>query len=457
MELDVVLTPYPDGDSVGKLEVRLAARGLAGKVGEPLLYFNTETVGIPCCPPQHLHIEDEAGELEMQTARRERYPMISTDYLPKRDVRGALEVFYTVVPRVVPATYRSSPYFDFRAEPGGANGPGKAFLPNLPGFDGEMALRWDLTHMPETCRAACAWGEGDVRVKGDTAQLDNAYFAVGDLRAVTDGEFGFYWFGQPGFDLEQVADFTKTLFGHMQKVFMDDRDNYRIFARRNPFVGGGGTALFRSYLFGYGTEGTDAEKLKNLLAHEMVHNWPHVDDSTVYGSGTWYNEGTAEYYSVLLPHRCGLMDAEAARGQLQKRLDEYYVNPYHTWGNVEAARRNWSDRRAQRMAYGRGILYVAHVDGAVRRATGGRKSLDDVVRQLALLHRTGHEPTNEDFLDAVKAQSGLDFGEDLDFMAKGGHLAPDPDAFDGLFRFEEKWMAEEETGCTVTGYRAALK
>lgn len=38
----------------------------------------------------------------------------------------------------------------------------------------------------------------------------------------------------------------------------------------------------------------------------MVHNWPQLNDNP-YGVTTWYSEGTAEYYSVLLPLRLGLM------------------------------------------------------------------------------------------------------------------------------------------------------
>ena len=69
----------------------------------------------------------------------------------------------------------------------------------------------------------------------------------------------------------------------------------------------GGTALYRSYLFGWNTtQPCSLEDKKTILAHEMVHNWPQLNDNP-YGVTTWYSEGTAEYYSVLLPLRLGLM------------------------------------------------------------------------------------------------------------------------------------------------------
>lgn len=459
MKLFVTLKPYPAGDSIEKMDVTLCVDGLAAKKGEALFHFNTQTVKVPCAPPQRLLLADAQGEIAVDASGREHFPILSTDYAPVRDVAGNWQLSYTVTPRVLPEDFRYGPYFDFRAEPGGVNGPGKSFLPNIPAFNGEMSVHWDFSLMPQGCKAACAWGEGDFTIEGDTSLMDNAYYAFGDLHSVTQGEFGFYWFTQPSFDLNAVAEYTRTLFGYMQEVFRDDKENYRIFTRRDPFErSGGGTALYRSYMFGYSAiNGVTEDHLKNLLAHEMVHNWPHINDSTNYGSGTWYNEGTAEFYSIMLPYRLGLVDAEFTREQVAQRLDAYLANPLCTMDSVQAAKLNWSDRRAQRMAYGRGVMFVANVDAMIRAATDGKKSMDDVVRDLVVMHREGKEPYNEDFLASALRISGLDLTAQLESMSSGVQFAPDDACFDGLFTFTPKQLAQADTGKIVTGYDVTLR
>ena len=145
----------------------------------------------------------------------------------------------------------------------------------------------------------------------------------------------------------------------------------------------GGTALYRSYLFGTGIQLSHvALKIKKaILAHEMVHNWPQLNDNP-YGVTTWYSEGTAEYYSVLLPLRLGLMTDDEAILELQKRTDAYYSNPTRVLGDEEAAAICWKDRRAQRLVYGRGMIFVINIDIMIRKATNGAHSIDDVVLDI---------------------------------------------------------------------------
>ena len=81
-------------------------------------------------------------------------------------------------------------------------------------------------------------------------------------------------------------------------------------------------------MFGWNdSQPVSVEEKQNLLAHEMVHNWPHLNDNP-YGVTTWYAEGTAEYYSIMIPLRNGLITAAEALAEIQKRTDAYYTNPH---------------------------------------------------------------------------------------------------------------------------------
>ena len=62
-----------------------------------------------------------------------------------------------------------------------------------------------------------------------------------------------YWLSDPPFDAPAAAKMIDRLFGYVATFFHDEGGSYRVFVRKNPYKGGGGTALARSFLFAYGT------------------------------------------------------------------------------------------------------------------------------------------------------------------------------------------------------------
>jgi len=243
----------------------------------------------------------------------------------------------------------------------------------------------------------------------------------------------------------------------MQVFFRDSDPIYRIFVRKDPFTTSGGTALYRSYMFGWNdTQTFTVEERQFILAHEMVHNWPSLNDDP-YGITTWYSEGTAEYYSVMLPMRMGLLLPEKAMEEIQRRTDQYYTNPTRHMENMEAAQICWQDRRAQRLAYGRGFIFLANVDVQMRKATDGKCCLDDVVLEILEMDRRKETLGNEVFLGLVKQFSGLDVTEQWEQMCNGGHIVPMKDCFDAHYTVAEKWMSEADTGKRVISYQWSVR
>jgi predicted metalloprotease with PDZ domain len=108
---------------------------------------------------------------------------------------------------------------------------------------------------------------------------------------VPGGPFSMYWFSSPPFDAPAVAASIESFYGFAARFFEDSGGTYRVFIRRNPFRGGGGTALRRSFMFGWGTGRTQTtSELQGLLAHEITHNWPRLDGAD-HGATAWYTEG----------------------------------------------------------------------------------------------------------------------------------------------------------------------
>lgn len=453
----ITLKPYENGETITRLDVTMEFdTPECGENGE-LCRIMLTGYSVPGCDPQVFEASDRLGEIPYTTCEVKEYPYEYKVYHVTRPVEGALCVRCTIYPREYKPDHRCGPYFDFKAEAGGANASGLVLLPEFKGYEGEITICWDGSEMSEGCRGVNAFGEGDFTKVCELETIRTSYFAFGRLHSISEGDFGFYWFGEPYFDTAAIAEYTKKLYAVMAPFFRDTQSVYRIFLRKDPYKNSGGTAQKRSYIWGWNDhQPVSVEAKKTILAHEMVHNWPHLK-SEPYGITTWYSEGAAEYYSVILPLRAGLITKEQALKEIQGWTDSYYTNPTRHLENIEAAKICWEDRRAQKLAYGRGAFFLANTDAKIRLATGGNASIDDVV--LSLLERDpyGQILGNEDFIETVKAVSGLDIREDWEIMRTGTHFAPHPDSFDSLFHVKEEAAVEADTGREAVSYRWELR
>ena len=438
MELALHITPSWDAaaGTVDALGIDWEA-GISARAGERLAAWITELVGVPFSPMEGLHVSDAAGEVpcSFEDGEPEMSFVKRRFIVAGRSTEGPVRVTYRVLPRVQPEGYHSSPYYDLVAEEGGVNGAGTCFLVHPARWEDafDVELAWDLSGLPRGASAVWSFGSGERAAWTLTVQeLLWSAFAVGMVRSSEGGRAGFYWFGEPPFDAGLVSRQVDVMFARMAEMFHDDGRPYRVFARHNAFPGGGGTALTRSYIYGYGRDDpVDADELRDLLAHEMVHNWPTMRDEPP-GLGTWYVEGSAEYYSIIVPMELGLCSPEHTAEAICRKAGSYFSNPMNGLSNEELGRLYWEDNRCQRVPYARGVLFLSNIDARISRATGGARSLLDV--EVALLEVA--EPVPGDFIRAVREVSGLDVSEDYELMRAGGvsaPLVPDPDAFGGRF------------------------
>ena len=289
-------------------------------------------------------------------------------------------------------------------------------------------------------RGVWALGEGDVSAEVSVQDILYSYYAVGVMNSLCEKNVGIYWFGSTPFPIEETAQNVNRLFLHMAEKFEDEGLPYKIFLRANGFPSGGGTAVFRSYMLGYSNDGNDAPSGKSLIhlfAHEMVHNWPHIEDEP-YGSGNWYAEGTAQFYCSMLPYRLGMTSIDELCREVQLNADYLYRNPTRDMPAMEAAKLFWTDRRTQRLPYGRGFIYLANVDAEVREATGGRECLDDLCRTVLRRQRKGEKIGNEEWIGVIAAYVGEERARrEHTEMMDGTVIAPRADAFDGLLEVHE--------------------
>ena len=213
-----------------------------------------------------------------------------------------------------------------------------------------------------------------------------------------------------------------------------------------------GSIPFRRYLFLYkvGPDGTHgglehangtamgipASRLEStkrfldgmgLAAHELVHAWnvkrarprelrPYDYAHVQRTPSLWVAEGWTSYYGPLLLVRSGLRTPEAFYRTLTGRLRYHRENPTNRFLSLEAVSLDsWLDWTAPyltfRTYYVKGSLAALDLDLTIRQASGGRHTLDDLMRHLLDdpdLARTGYTPADLRFYAARLAGKPLD-------------------------------------------------
>jgi predicted metalloprotease with PDZ domain len=183
----------------------------------------------------------------------------------------------------------------------------------------------------------------------------------------------------------------------------------------------GGTGLTDSFalflLPGTGIE-EEAEMgrgLRWLLAHELFHNWngqkmPRLEpEALVY----WFSEGFTDFYARRLLLRAGLITLEEYAADLSERVGAYLASPVRNEPNERILRDYWKDERVERLPYLRGEVVALLLDAAIRKASGGVRSLDELMRDLLARGRRGERVSTERLLALAESYAGKECAERL--------------------------------------------
>lgn len=186
-----------------------------------------------------------------------------------------------------------------------------------------------------------------------------------------------------------------------------------------------------------------------LVAHEFFHAYnvkrirpdalgPFDYDNENYTKLLWVAEGVTEYYSNLLLRRAGFItDKEYLQGrasgiqQLQERPGRFETSlesaSFDAW--IKYYRQDENAVNNQISYYDKGEIVAMMLDIAIRNASGGAKTLDDVMRHMyAEFYKKGKNFTPEDFQKA----SELVAGKSLDDLYAKYVRGTDEIEYDGI-------------------------
>lgn len=413
--LDVLIAPGRMDTATGKGEVAVTLRVPKADraAGAPLLTLpvviaNTDTVANTLTG---LTATDDLGPVPLAAKDDPVAIAYARHWTATRNIEGDLVVRYRAPVDNTPPARGSGPPYQLRTEGAGVSGVGSTFLllPEERGRPYRIAIRWDTTALPQGSGAFSSYGDGDVVLPaGPAARLHSAVYMAGPMHRapspVKPGGFSAAWLGEPPFDPAPLMGWAEQLHGWMSRFFGDTATPpYRVVLRFNPINAGGGAAMTNSFLLTYGATARDPEGLKGTLSHEMIHTWTSAG-----GVGQWYGEGNAVHYQGLLPLRAGMITPEAYLRGVNATARRYYTNALNDTPDREIAARFWEDTRVRTLPYDRGAMYFAVLDGRIRRASDGQRSLDDLIRVMVRRGKAG-EGTGEPFwLDLVAKELGED-------------------------------------------------
>ncbi len=321
------------------------------------------------------------------------------------------------------------------------------------GDSARAAITLEWRNLPKGWSVSNSFGSGKRRQKFETqlGALRHAIYVGGDFR-VSERRVG----GKPvAVAVRGSWQFTDAEFVSLiERVVTVERDFFRdhdypyylitLIPLDGPpgSVSIGGTGLTNSFAT-FVTTNTKIADLRSLLAHELFHNWnssklgrvPDPEQS-VY----WISEGFTDFYTYALLQRGGLFTPEERAARYNDMLRSYYLSPARDATNERVVKEFWTDQDVGKLPYWRGDLLAMRWDTLIRRASGGRHSLDDVMLDLFNDARTSPEreltPARVDEL--VRRYAGQSVMPDIDrHVVAGETIAPDPNGLGDGFRIAE--------------------
>jgi predicted metalloprotease with PDZ domain len=168
----------------------------------------------------------------------------------------------------------------------------------------------------------------------------------------------------------------------------------------------------------------------SLVSHELFHAWngkrlrpielgPFDYEREVYTRDLWVVEGLTSYYGDLLVRRTGFSTVKEYLKNLGKAIETLQTTPgrlvqsldessFDAW--IKFYRRDENTANSAVSYYTKGEVVAFLLDARIRRATGGRRSLDDAMR-LAFQRYSGERGFRpEEIRRTFEEVAGVDLG-----------------------------------------------
>lgn len=169
-----------------------------------------------------------------------------------------------------------------------------------------------------------------------------------------------------------------------------------------------------------------------VMSHELLHFWNGLSLVRKDSRDEWFNEGVTDYITLTTQARNGLLDQNRFHWRLENIARRYLFARIGQRLQM-TVREAGADKQPNReLIYGGGALTGFALDIELRKASGGKVGLPDLVRALyAEFGKPGRTYSLEDVEHHARALTGKDFRE---FFA---HAVESRESFDARPWFED--------------------
>ena len=322
--------------------------------------------------------EDELGNLKIVIKEAEN---IRT-YAFERKTEGKVVLRYSA--SIHPLFDWPNPALSLHNRENGATGFAGTFLLN-PFGEWYYTIDYDDIEIPNTI-CACSYGIGKIENEPLEHMVANYIcFAFGVPHHFNNrGKLNILYFENDLKFMDEITQNISLYFDYMDKMFHGTDRPYFIFLYRKDKVFNidlTGTASLNLCLMGYGDELVNEYKdIESTIVHELVHNFLMIDDEkSSYSS--FFAEGAADYFSVMIPYQLGVNDKETTIDKINKLLRFYYSNPMKEESINYSLNMSWTHSYANRINYGKGLIFMMSLESLLKEHNA-KKTLIDVMSEM---------------------------------------------------------------------------
>lgn len=288
-------------------------------------------------------------------------------------------------------------------------------------------------------------GPDPVKVSLPIARFRHALFLAGDIRLdireIHGNKVGIAIAGTDwNFKDEQLADLACSVIRAERDFFSDHSDPWFLVSLKpegkieHGSFNFGGTGLTNCFAMFVNAgmsldEGSEhRRRMAHLLAHEYFHTWNGGKISTADPEGTcyWFSEGFTEFYARRLLLRAGLTTPEEFAAGLNEMLSRWAASPVKDAPNARIVDDFWKNADVGQLPYYRGELVAIAIDERLLADSGGKVSLDDIMRELFARsqHDSGAALTSAAILDLTESRTDAAFAASLRACINEGAALP---------------------------------
>ncbi|MEO8648124.1 MAG: PDZ domain-containing protein [Acidobacteriota bacterium] len=238
--------------------------------------------------------------------------------------------------------------------------------------------------------------------------------------------------GEGNYDIKKIAADTAKIADEAFQIFGElPLDNYLFIVNVRPGATSNGLEHLNSTALQFNALNFNNPKgytaFLGLVAHEYFHLWnvkrirpdslgPFDYEHENYTKLLWFAEGATAYYEGILMRRAGLISDKELLETKATMIEQLQARPGRFETSLEEAsmdawikyyRQDENSINNQISYYDKGELVNMMLDLAIRSASGGKRSLDDVMRTLYTdFYKKGQNYTPSDLQAAAEKAAG---------------------------------------------------